>query len=279
MRTTALICSALFVGACASAPTSTSETAPVDDVKVMLPTEVEWQQLNPARPASPKAGTLWGDRNSEGPTGFLLRPTDGFRSPPHIHNVSYRGVVIAGQLHNLDPKEADVWMGPGSFWTQPKGDVHITAARGSERLAYIEIDEGPYLVRPTEQAFASDDMLVNVDAAEIVWLNPTTAKADAAAPAQVAFLWGDANGDAPRGVFVKLVAGSSYRLSSSVSTLRAVVVAGLADPLGKSGQRLSPGGFLSSDAGQIAVKCASEQACTFYVRLQGKLTLTQLTAM
>ena len=36
-------------------------------------------------------------------------------------------------------------MPAGSFWTQPAGEVHITSARGQETIAYVEIDEGPYL--------------------------------------------------------------------------------------------------------------------------------------
>jgi hypothetical protein len=84
--------------------------------KVVLTSEVNWEQLNPARgDKSPKAGTLWGDRNGPGPTGFLLKPADGFKSPPHIHNVSYRGVVISGLVHNDDPNADDMWMPTGSF--------------------------------------------------------------------------------------------------------------------------------------------------------------------
>ncbi len=59
------------------------------NIEVVLASEVEWEQLNPARgDASPQAGTLWGDRKGSGPTSFLLKPVDGFESPPHIHTVS-----------------------------------------------------------------------------------------------------------------------------------------------------------------------------------------------
>ena len=30
---------------------------------------------------------------------------------------------------------------------QPAGEVHITSAKGEYKLAYIKIDNGPYLVR------------------------------------------------------------------------------------------------------------------------------------
>ena len=78
--------------------------------EVILASEVKWEQLNPARgDKSPKAATLWGDRKGSVPTGFLVKFMDGFSSPPHIHNVSYCGVVISGLIHNDDPN-ADSFM-------------------------------------------------------------------------------------------------------------------------------------------------------------------------
>ena len=142
------------------------DDAPTD---LVLASEVTWEQLNPARgDKSPKAGTLWGDRNGTGPTGFLVQFADGFSSPPHIHNVSYRGMVISGLIHNDDPGAADMWLPTGSFWTQPKGEVHITAAKGTTNVAYIEIEKGPYLVLPPEEAFDSGERPINVDASNIV---------------------------------------------------------------------------------------------------------------
>lgn len=96
---------------------------------------------------------------------------NGFSSPPHIHNVTYRAVVMTGLIHNDDPKAELMWMPAGSFWTQPVGEAHITAAKGENVMAYIEIDEGPYLVKPTEQAYDSGERPVNVDADNIVWLD------------------------------------------------------------------------------------------------------------
>lgn len=77
----------------------------------------------------------------------------GFESPPHIHNITYRGVVIEGVMHNDDPTAAKMWMPPGSFWTQPAGEDHTTAADGETNLIYLEIDSGPYLVKPSAEQF------------------------------------------------------------------------------------------------------------------------------
>ncbi|MEO1279451.1 MAG: DUF4437 domain-containing protein, partial [Planctomycetota bacterium] len=66
-------------------------------VEVVLASEANWGALNPARgDAGPRAADLWGDRTLAGATGFLVKFAEGFSSPPHIHNVTYRGLVIEG---------------------------------------------------------------------------------------------------------------------------------------------------------------------------------------
>lgn len=201
-----------------------SEAKPTS--QVILTSEVEWSPLNPARgDQSPKAGTLWGDRTKSQPTGFLVEFVDGFSSPPHIHNVTYRGVVISGFIHNDDPNAEDMWMPTASFWTQPAGGGHITSAEGSKNLAYIEIEDGPYLVLPTEEAFDSDEKPINVDVSNIVWIDqpgiPTSAS-----EAKVAFLWGNPQENQLYGTFVKLPAGFTGNIHSHGSTFRAVVIQG-----------------------------------------------------
>ncbi len=131
---------------------------------------IKWQKLNPARgDKSPLAGPLWGDLKEEVPTAFLAQFLDGFSSPPHIHNVSYRAIVIDGELHNDDPKAAKMWMPQSSYWTQPAGEPHITAARGKRNIALVEIDKGPYLVRPIKQSFDNGERPYNIHASNIIW--------------------------------------------------------------------------------------------------------------
>ena len=114
------------------------EEIPEPTNQVVLSSEINWEKLNPARgDKSPQAGTVWGDRKGEVPTGFLAKFVDGFSSPPHIHNVTYRAMVIKGLIHNDDPKAEKMWMPPGSFWTQPAGEAHITAAQGEESIVRL----------------------------------------------------------------------------------------------------------------------------------------------
>jgi len=242
--------------------------------EVILASEVKWEQLNPARgDKSPKAGTLWGDRKGSVPTGFLVKFVDGFSSPPHIHNVSYRGVIISGLIHNDDPDAADMWMPTGSFWTQPKGEVHITAAKGSTNVAYIEIEQGPYLVLPTEEAFDSGERPVNVDASNIVWIDQPVIPASTDGP-KVAFLWGNPQDDQLNGTLVKLPAGFTGKIHSHGSTFRAVVIQGQPQhqmPGETDVKTLVPGSYFSSkgeSVHQVSSKAGAESI--IYVRTEGK---------
>ena len=243
--------------------------------KVVLMTEVKWEQLNPARgDKSPQAGTLWGDRKGTVPTGFLVKFVDGFSSPPHIHNVTYRAVVISGRIHNDDPDAAHMWMPVGSFWTQPKGEVHITAAKGATNVALVEIDMGPYLVLSPEEAFDSGERPINVDASNIVWVDLPGMPTSANGP-KLAYLWGNLQGDQSNGTFVKLPAGFSGKIHSHASTFRAVVIKGQLQYRGANVKTLEPGSYFSSEGEwvhQISSKAGDE--VIIYVRSEGKYELT-----
>ena len=143
----------IFLG-CLIPAVSIASPSKNKSITVLSVSDVNWEKLNPARgDKSPQAATLWGDRKSNTETGFLVKFVDGFSSPPHIHNVSYRGIVLEGLVHNDDPKAEAMWMPRGSFWTQPAGESHITSAKGNTNIAFIEIDSGPYLVKPKKEAF------------------------------------------------------------------------------------------------------------------------------
>ncbi|MDE2999878.1 MAG: DUF4437 domain-containing protein [Gemmatimonadota bacterium] len=281
MRTYLLLTLALGVSVCVTLQAAADNTATKSATRVVLSSEVKWEPLNPARgDKSPKAATLWGDRKGSVPTGFLVQFLDGFSSPPHIHNVSYRGVVISGLIHNDDPDAADMWMPTGSFWTQPKGELHITAAKGNSNLAYIEIEEGPYLVLPKEKAFDSRERPVNVDASNIVWLDASIitrydqseTSASASEP-RVAFLWGNPQGDQLNGTLIKLPPEFTGRINSSGSTFHGVVIKGrpqyqVSETEAKT---LEPGSYFSSEGESIhQISSKTGRESIIYVRTNGK---------
>ena len=249
-------------------PTWAVEPSP----KLVLTSEVEWEQLNPARgDKSPKAGRLWGDRTGPGPAGFLLKPVDGFKSPPHIHNIAYRGVVISGLIHNDDPNADPMWMPTGSFWTQPAGGVHITAAKGNHTLAYIEIEDA-FRVLPAKEAFYSKEKPINVDASNIVWIDQPGIPASADGPKR-AFLWGKPQNGQLYGSLIQLPAGFTGKIRSHSSSFRAVVIQGQPQYRiqGETDiKRLEPGSYFSSKGETVhPIRSQVGEKSILYVRTDG----------
>lgn len=267
-----------FAGCVAQSETTPNNSPPGEtaqaSVRVVLAEEVVWEALNPARgEMSPKAGTLWGDRNGEAPTGFLAKFVDGFSSPPHIHNVTYRAVVIEGGIHNDDPEAVAMWMGNGSFWTQPQGETHITAAKGATNIALVEIDRGPYLVRPPDQAFDSDERPVNVDASNIVWL-PLPPVNSQGNDAQISYLWGNFGDNEWNGSFVKLAAGFEGVLKSDGGTFHGVVIRGSVQ-YGSTGiKNLAPGSYVGAQGPtEHRIASSADQEAIIYIRTNGPYQL------
>jgi quercetin dioxygenase-like cupin family protein len=273
----------LMISATATAqetPTPAAEATP--KVEVRLASEIPWQKLNPARgDASPQAGTIWGDQTKDGESGFLVKFVDGFSSPPHIHNITYRGIVLAGGLHNDDPKAEPMWMKVGSYWTQPAGEVHITSSRGAG-IGYVEIQSGPYLVKPETEAFDNGERPINIDSTNIVWLDASNTtwiegktNADAAKNAQMTFMWGSPEGDQVNGTMLKLPAGFSGKLNTESSSFKVIVIDGqtklhLDD--GKDVRTLTAGGYFGTE-GKASNHVTTKDGCTVYVRTKGKYSV------
>jgi hypothetical protein len=251
-----------------------TQVSAAQNIKIILASEVNWEPLNPARgEKSPKAGTLWGDRKGAVPTGFLAKFKDGFSSPPHIHNTTYRAVVISGLIHNDDPAAAHMWMPVGSFWTQPKGEVHITAAKRSSNIALVEIDKGPYLVKPTEEAFDSGERPINVHASNIVWLDLPSVSESHNSP-KIAYLWGQLVENESNGTFVKLPTGFKGKIHSKGKTFHAVLISGQLQHQ-KAGNKILNSGSYFSSKGDAVHKVTSNIETVIYVRTNGKFKITE----
>lgn len=254
-----------------------SSTEPTN--KVVLSTEINWQKLNPARgDKSPQAGTIWGNRNGTEATGFLAKFVDGFSSPPHIHNVTYRAVVIKGLVHNDDPEATNMWMPAGSFWTQPAGEAHITSAKGVENMAYVEIDEGPYLVKPTSEAFDRTERPINMDPSNVVWLNSSkTNWVSANTNAEISFLWESKNKDGLIGLFVKLPTGFEGVIHSDGTIFHAILIQGniaYQMPNEKQEITLDPSSYFSSEGKSAhTITNLTKEACVIYLRTNGVIKL------
>lgn len=231
--------------------------------------EVSWGYLNPARgDKGPKAADLWGDRTENTASGILLQFPEGFSSPPHIHNITYRGVVILGELHNDDPNAKNMWLPAGSFWTQPAGEAHITAANGKRNVAYIEINSGPYKVQPTEQAFDNSERPINVDPSNIVWLNPFSTDKGIQSKIKIAYLWGDTTEGKLRGSLLKMPAGFVGTISTGAHDFKAVIIKGELDYKNQQGtKKLKPGSYFGSSGDfNHKISITPGKASVLYIR-------------
>ena len=168
-----------------------------------------------------------------------------------------------------------MWMPAGSFWTQPKGEVHITAAKGSTNVALVEIDQGPYLVLPPNEAFESGERPINVDVSNIIWVDPPE-NLTSVSGAKIAYLWGQQKTNQANGVFIKLPADFSGRIDSDASSFRAVVIQGEVQYLeAKTNiQTLDSGSYFGSQNKWIhKISSPKDQSVILYVRSEGKFKL------
>ena len=239
--------------------------------KIVLSSEIIWQKLNPARgDQSPQAGTIWGDRNGKVPTGFLAKFADGFSSPPHIHNVTYRALVIKGLIHNDDPNAENMWMPSGSFWTQPAGESHITSSKG-ESIAYVEIDSGPYLVKPIDEKFDNGEHPINISTKNIIWLGIDETKMLHNENSEIAFLW---ESKQLKGRLIKIKAGFEGEIQNLGNIFHAVIIQGGLEYNSSESKKLDPGSyFTATEKSKHQLKSINSLDCLIYIRTNGDLKI------
>ncbi|GAA6205957.1 DUF4437 domain-containing protein [Thalassotalea sp. SU-HH00458] len=235
--------------------------------------DINWGYLNPLRgDKSPGAADLWGDRTKNVATGMLVKFNKGFSSPPHIHNISYRGIVIDGLMHNDDPKAENMWLPTASFWTQPAGENHITAADGETNLIYLEIDSGPYLVKSQEQKFDNGERPINLHTSNLVWLKQNDSSFIDGENIAISYLWQNIKATNSAGYLIKLAKNAKYKISTTASEFRAVIIQGDVDYTSKETSQVkslrSSSYFSSSDTFVHNIKTAKETI--IYVRSNGE---------
>lgn len=267
-----LTMASLVLGVCAAfLPSAYAET------KVVSAEDIKWGYLNPARgDKSPGAADLWGDRTKYTATGMLVRFNKGFESPPHIHNITYRGIVIEGEMHNDDPSAAKMWMPTGSFWTQPAGEDHTTAANDKTNLIYLEIDEGPYLVKSSKEHFDNGERPVNLHIDNMVWLQKSDLVNIEADGVSATYLWGETS--SVYGTLVKLPSGFEGSIKSNGNELKVVVIKGSLNYSQNNAPRkieLNAGSYIeSSTAAHHSVENANQSETILYVRASSKVSIT-----
>lgn len=239
--------------------------------------DVQWGYLNPLRgDKSPAAAELWGDRTKGVPTGMLVKFAPGFSSPPHIHNISYRGLVIEGMVHNDDPAAEKMWMPTGSYWTQPAGENHITAALGDNSLIFLEIDNGPYLVKPADEHFDNRERPVNLHASNLVWLGSDDLKYIDGNGVEVALLWGSTKRGQLGGSLVKFPAGFNGKVDVTADEFRAVIIKGNLQSAGSKKEQknsLLHGSYFAS-SGKYEHSISASVETLVYFRTDGRYQIS-----
>lgn len=107
--------------------------------------------------------------------------------------------------------------------------AHITAADGEDNMAFLDIQEGPYLVQPTSEAFDNGERSINVDESNLVWLNANDIEwVSEKSNVETAFLWGGSHEkNQLRATLIKLPAGFKGKIKNLSTNFRAVVISGV----------------------------------------------------
>jgi len=253
-----------------------------DEVKIENPTnqiglssELEFIPLNPDRgDKAPQAGAIYGNIRENVATGYIGKFKDGFSSPPHIHNITYRAIVMNGEMHNDDENAPVMWMPTGSIWTQPKGQPHITSAQGENAMAYIEIDSGPYLVKPISESFESEESPINISASNVVYLGKDESELiGEKSNAQIAYTWKKKNGE--NGYLLKLPAGYNGKIISEGTVFYGIIIKGQISyvmPNSEKSNELDQGSHFTSQAKAMHDISTNEESI-IYIRTNDKFTV------
>jgi uncharacterized protein YaiE (UPF0345 family) len=165
-------------------------------------------------------------------------------------------------------------MKSGSFWTQPKGESHITSANGEENIALVEIDKGPYLVKPIEEAFDSRERPINIDASNVVWLNSNkTNWIDSNSKSEISFLWEAYDS---KGLFVKLPKTFNGTIKTDGTVLHSVVIQGELNytlPQNQETKVLDAGSSFSSTNKAIHTVSIANNDVILYIRTNGSIKI------
>lgn len=175
-------------------------------------------------------------------------------------------------LHNDDENAEKQWLPAGSYWQQPAGEAHITAADGMENMAFLDIQEGPYLVKPTSEAFDNGERPVNVDKTNLVWLNAKDIEwINEKSKVKTAFLWGSHEKNQLRATLLKLPAGFKGKIQNLSPSFRAVIISGgLTHQFAKKGEKkeLNAPSYFAAEENATSI-ISAEKETVIYIRSNG----------
>lgn len=194
----------------------------------------------------------------------------GAASPPHTHSSEYYAVVIEGEMNNPFGTEADPpSLVPGSFWTVPANDQHVTACltpdnecrfffHATSAFDFTPIDE---LTQPRSSEAGS----VPLDTIDFEELAPY----DGAAT-----MWGD-RGTGPHGTIVRVEAGESTGDLAQRNAFTLVPATGaLSIDTGNGSTDVAIGSIVEAETNTPhSLACCGNTDCVFYLFSDGALDI------
>lgn len=153
-ETTAILASALFVGATPLAIEARAETPH----EIVHSDAIEWLEGPETLPPGAEITLLHGDPYAEGVYGLRVKLPPDYVVPPHTHPLTENVTVLEGTLYlgmgeTFDRAKGEA-MGPGAFisippdhahaaWTEDEPTVFQIHAEGPYEIHYIDPDDDP----------------------------------------------------------------------------------------------------------------------------------------
>ena len=246
----------------APAAPSSSSTAAAD---------VKWAPFNPEQPDGPSWVILEGDP-TKGAFTMMAKLGAGFETPLHKHPSGFTGVVISGEVRHGASKDAAQTMGPGTMWTEPADEAHVTACVGDEDCVFVGRMDGPMAMTPVETPAEAPSLSV-VAAADIEYTPVNPEQPQGPGMALI-------SGDQTQGAFVALA-----KFPGGMSTPEHVHTAGYVGVV-ISGQ-IKDGDGAAKTAGSYwnniaqhphETSCVEGQDCVFFVSMDGAMDMTPVAA-
>ena len=240
-----------------AAPTSSSTNA----------ADVEWAPLNPEQPEGPSWVVLEGDP-TQGAFTMMAKLGAGFETPLHKHPSGFTGVVISGEVSHGASKDAVKVIGPGTLWTEPANEAHVTGCVGDEDCVFVGRMDGPMAMTPVETPDETPSASV-VGAADIEYtpVNPEQPEGPGMAVL---------SGDQTQGAFVALVrfpGGLSTPEHVHSASYVGVVISGQIQD--GEGAAKAPGSHWNNAAGHPhQTSCVEGDDCVFFVSMDGAMDMT-----
>ena len=139
-------------------------------------------------------------------------------------------------------------------------------------MAFLDIQEGPYLVKPTSEAFDNGERPVNVYKTNLVWLNANDIQwVSEKSNVETAFLWGSHKENQLRAALLKLPAGFNGKIKNLSPNFRAVVISGeVTHQFSKKDTKndLQPGSYFGAEENATSIISTAKETI-LYIRSNG----------